>query len=68
MSNVRIIPCEGCNGDGGFDVIEGVCTMTGASLSHWRECTACGGTGENEIELQEITLEDLETKDAEEAA
>lgn len=50
MSETRIIPCSECGGDGGHHDFAG----------HWARCSACIGKGEIEIELEPVTLEDLE--------
>lgn len=46
----RVVPCSVCGGDGGG--YEG-------GNERWIRCTACDGKGEFEIELEPITLEDL---------
>jgi hypothetical protein len=47
---VRIFPCGACGGDGGHEGFEG---------GQWERCLLCDGTGEFEVELQEIEAEDL---------
>ena len=57
---LRIIPCRACGGDGGFSEPVSHDPFSGRIREQVYACEACGGTGEIEIELQEIDLEDLE--------
>ena len=49
------IPCSVCGGDGAFD----------ESGDRWRECSGCDGTGEVEVGLTSIDMEDLDFEDDE---
>jgi DnaJ-class molecular chaperone len=42
MSDMRLIPCAACGGDGGHHDVAG----------HWARCVDCGGTGEEEIDAE----------------
>lgn len=61
----RIVECLACEGEGriehsgyyGFD------RETGTPLVHYSACECCNGTGGVEVELEPITLEDLEERD-----
>lgn len=56
---IRVIPCQDCGGDGGHEIPRDIDRTTGALISDWQECRRCGGTGDEEIELQPITPDDL---------
>lgn len=51
----RIQACDACGGDGYFDE---PAAWPGTARGY--TCAACNGTGEQEVELEPITLEDLE--------
>lgn len=53
-------PCPECGGDGGFSYPISMCHIDGSIKEGWDECRCCGGSGEIDIELTPITLEDLE--------
>jgi hypothetical protein len=56
VTDIRIIPCEECGG-------EGELYYAWANDPHPRSsgrCGACGGRGEVEIEVVPITMEDLD--------
>ena len=55
--------CERCGGDGGFDVPHGVDYRDGSLLTHWVECTAWGGTGDNFLEVLPLEEWDLDYLD-----
>jgi hypothetical protein len=59
MTCTRIIPCEECGGDGGFTEPVSLNPFTGRIKEKTYRCLTCNGTGEMEIELQPITIEDL---------
>lgn len=59
MTDLRIIPCEKCRGDGGWSVELTFNPFTGRIGYQDIECTDCGGTGEIEIELEPIEIDDL---------
>jgi len=58
MSEVRIIHCHSCGGDGGHLDVTG--RDWHGPVFDWFECRACGGWGEIEVEVFPIELEDLE--------
>lgn len=60
MNDTRTIPCERCGGDKGFDVPHDIDRRDGGLITHWVECSACGGTGDMEIEIEPIDIEDLD--------
>lgn len=51
----RIVPCDECAGDG---VIERMPTSL-HDMQTERTCLACDGTGEMEIDVEPITIDDL---------
>lgn len=55
----RIKACPECNGDGCFD--EAYFRNDHSVGNRHSECSYCDGTGEVEIEVEPITLEDLES-------
>lgn len=60
MSELRLTHCEVCGGDGGFSEPVSHDPFSGRIREQVYACDACGGTGEVEIELQEIEMSDLE--------
>lgn len=58
-ADIRVIPCEYCEGDG--RLYGAPRPPNGDSSS--RRCHYCNGTGRQEIELEPITLEDLDAQD-----
>lgn len=58
--DTRIMPCPKCGGDKGFDVPHDIDRNNGDMVCHWVECRYCGGEGDEEIELEPITMEDLD--------
>jgi hypothetical protein len=61
MTETRIIVCEECGGDGGFEMLGPGCDPnTGAPMTYWEECEVCQGKREIEQEVEPITLEDLD--------
>jgi DnaJ-class molecular chaperone len=59
MTDPRIIPCEECGGDGGFTYPVSHDPFSGNIREAWDECRACGGTGQMEIEVEPVELEDI---------
>ena len=59
-NGLRVTHCRACGGDGGFTDPVSMDPFSGRIREQVYECAACGGTGEIEIELQEIEMEDLE--------
>ena len=60
MSNTRIIPCPVCGGDRGHAIPVDINRRNGELIERWQSCEACEATGEIEVELEPIELEDLE--------
>jgi hypothetical protein len=58
---VRIIPCPECGGDGGWAVPIDVDRRDGSLIERWDRCYAREATGEVEIEVEPIEMEDLES-------
>ena len=56
----RMMVCEVCGGDRGFDVPWDINRHNGDAITRWVECPHCCGTGEEEIDLQPIEIEDLD--------
>lgn len=54
MTDTRIMVCEACGGDGGFEVPYVVNYNDGSVLSHWDKCEACSGRGEIEVEVKPV--------------
>lgn len=50
----RVIPCRECGGDGGWHV------LTGVNREEWVGCKACDSTGNEEITVEPVTMEDME--------
>jgi DnaJ-class molecular chaperone len=61
IADTRIIPCTTCNGDGGWPVE----AAWDGGREWWMDCPHCDGSGEQEIELAPVTLEDIEDLEAE---
>lgn len=60
-AETRFVVCQACNGDGGWSYFTGgYCRFTGAADEAWEVCNYCGGKCEEEIEVEPITLEDME--------
>lgn len=59
--NQRVMPCESCGGDGGFESAPyGYNHNDGSPLTHWHQCGACGGSGEYWVELQPVGVDEPE--------
>ncbi len=64
MTDIRVVTCTECNGDGGGESMpHGYDPVTGAPLTHWIKCTPCDGTGEAEVEFEPIEMDDLNGQD-----
>lgn len=57
--DARVQPCCACGGDGGWEVVDGPDYTHGGARTHWQECRACDGSGEEEVELSPVTFDDL---------
>ncbi len=60
--NLRTIACTNCDGEGRITRFTGeFCRETGAAIERdYGKCPVCNGTGMEEIEVEPITLEDLD--------
>jgi hypothetical protein len=59
-ADVRVIDCEWCDGVGNAESMPyGYDPRDGSPLTHEFECSHCGGTGRQEIEMHPIEQEDL---------
>jgi hypothetical protein len=54
---MRVVVCEACGGDRGHDVVSGYYPW--GTTGRWVPCTACDATGEIEVEVEPIDLDDL---------
>jgi hypothetical protein len=61
MSDIRIIVCPDCQGDGGFECLGyDYDHNTGAPQTFWQKCNVCDAKGEIEQRVEPIEIEDLE--------
>jgi hypothetical protein len=66
MTDTRIVTCDACNGDGGWESSPtGYNHVNGMPTTHWIACRLCDGKGEAEIEAEPRTLDDMEEEDEE---
>jgi len=56
---LRIIPCQACGGDRGHAVPINIDRRDGSLIERWEPCLRCDATGDEEIEVEPIELEDL---------
>lgn len=57
----QMIPCPVCEGNGSWEQDTGrIDWDCGAPITHQVTCDECGGTGGVEVELQLITIDDLD--------
>lgn len=57
--NRRIVTCENCGGDGGFESMPyGYSHIDGSPLTHWNQCSACGGSGEYWVDVQPTGMDE----------
>ena len=67
----RIIACDECGGDGGWEVSETgpfghlYDPSNGALRTHWQRCPACASTGEIVVDVHPITFDDLDAQEIE---
>jgi hypothetical protein len=52
---VRIVPCGVCDGDRGWHRATGIVAPDGSVAEEWTACTACGGTGDEEVAVVPVT-------------
>lgn len=64
----RMVDCPACNGEGFHLELGSIDREVGGFIEHRYRCTECDGAGGVEIELETITLDDLDELAAEEAA
>lgn len=57
--NLRIAVCPHCGGDKGHDVPYDIDRRDGSTIDRWVPCLLCGATGDIEIEVEPIELEDF---------
>jgi len=57
----RTEACSACGGDGGWD-------RDGYGAGYWQTCTDCVGTGHEIIQVQPVTLHDLDQMEPEHVA
>lgn len=57
--DARIVVCERCGGDKGWDVPYDIDYRDGGTIDRWVPCAACDETGEVEVEVEPIEMEDL---------
>lgn len=62
MSTI-IVPCPGCQGDGGFEHVTGFDPFNGCERVRFSHCETCDGSGSVEEETAVRTLADLEEED-----
>lgn len=60
MTNPRLVECAHCDGERGHAMAYGVDYRTGDWLEYWVVCDWCRGTGEEWIEADLITADDLD--------
>ena len=65
MTDIRTIPCDVCGGDGGWSYPVSHDPFRDVIRYAHQECTACGGTGEIEVEFAPVDLDDLDARDDE---
>jgi hypothetical protein len=58
--NTRIIHCPACGGDKGHAYPVDIDRRDGSLIERWQHCEVCEATGEIEVELEPVELEDLE--------
>jgi hypothetical protein len=59
-TDFREMPCSKCGGDGGFSVPIGIDHRDGSLRERIQACEACEGTGMIVVELEPVSLEDIE--------
>lgn len=58
--SIRIWPCPACMGDKGHAYPVDIDRRDGSLIEAWADCVTCDATGDVEIELEPVELEDLE--------
>lgn len=56
----RMIECPGCDGEGGYETLTHYDARNGEPCGYWTTCGVCNGAREIEVEVEPITLEDLD--------
>lgn len=59
MTLQRLVECSGCNGEKGHAVAYGVNPRNGEWLEYWVPCEWCGGKGEEWIDAELISEDDV---------
>ena len=59
-SDLRMIPCPHCGGEGSWEVVTGYDPRDGQPTGWIERCATCGGTGGIEEECPLIDEDDLE--------
>lgn len=57
---MRWIECPACDGGGGRETVTGYDPRNGNLTGYWTACDVCKGRREIEIEVEPLTLTDLE--------
>ena len=60
MRETRMIECPNCCGEGGYETVTGYSPRNGETTGYWTTCQVCEGKREIEVEVEGITVEDLE--------
>lgn len=55
-----MVPCAGCDGEGAIEHFWSYDPRDGSPVGSVEVCRYCDGTGGEEIEMQPITLDDLD--------
>lgn len=55
----RMIACPECGGDRGWEVLTHYDPRDGDPKGYWQHCEVCEATGEIEIEVEPVTMEDI---------
>ncbi|MFA5951506.1 MAG: hypothetical protein WC807_14600 [Hyphomicrobium sp.] len=56
----RIIPCPDCLGDKGHDIPVDIDRRDGSLIERWQPCVLCDATGDVELEVFAVDMDDLE--------
>jgi len=59
MTETRIVPCPDCGGDAGHAIPMDIDRRDGSLIERWQPCVGCEATGEVEIELEPVVLDDI---------
>lgn len=56
----RFIECPECGSDGGHETWTGYDPRNGEPTGYWTTCSVCEGRREIEIEVEPVTIDDLD--------